>query len=610
MLSQILNDSWAAGENPGVEELILRLVDPPFAKVGVFPLDRFFPPDDRMDLAMALNGVLAAPSFAAWTEGAALDIEAMLAKPEDNGGRTKVSVVTLAHLSDVQRSFTLALLLGQLRAWTRAQPGTDGLRAVLFFDEAAGYLPPHPANPPTKTPLLTMMKQARAVGLGVVLATQNPVDLDYKALSNAGIWAIGRLQTPQDRHRLLEGLNRPDLDELVGNLGKRRFLVQDAKEDQPVVLQSRHAICYLRGPFTNTEIAKLKRSDQPPPPSFAAPRAPLAQASTFKEGAPEEPAAAEPDDGLLPAPPPMPGDGWFLDPRVVFGARLAPVFGDAAEPPRADGKLHWKPAVYADLELRFDEDRAGFVLDHRLRRVWFPLDQSAPPQPIAVEIEEQDLLERPDEPGRFHSLPTWLDEKSEITAMRKEVLDDVYRTETRGMFRQQTLKLYGKPRESRESFEERCHELIERRIDKDLAKLHDRFATKADRLQARLDAKRAKLVEYEGVVRSRKTEEVVNIGETVFSFFAGRRRSITSVVSRRRQTRTAGDRVERTRMEIEDLEEQASELQQQLNDDISDARSKHEELLEEIVEKEVRLEKKDIRILSFGVLWVPVTRRI
>ena len=610
VLSQILNDSWAAGEDPGVEELILRLVDPPFAKVGVFPLDRFFPPDDRMDLAMALNGVLAAPSFAAWTEGAALDIEAMLAKPEDNGGRTKVSVVTLAHLSDAQRSFMLALLLGQLRAWTRAQPGADRLRAVLFFDEAAGYLPPHPANPPTKTPLLTMMKQARAVGLGVVLATQNPVDLDYKALSNAGIWAIGRLQTPQDRHRLLEGLNRPDLDELVGNLGKRRFLVQDAKEDQPVVLQSRHAMCYLRGPFTNTEIAKLKRSDQPPPPSFAAPRAPLAQASTFKEGAPEEPAAAEPDDGLLPAPPPMPGDGWFLDPRVVFGARLAPVFGDAAEPPRADGKLHWKPAVYADLELRFDEDRAGFVLDHRLRRVWFPLDQSAPPQPIAVEIEEQDLLERPDEPGRFHSLPAWLDEKSEITAMRKEVLDDVYRTETRGMFRQQTLKLYGKPRESRESFEERCHELIERRIDKDLAKLHDRFATKADRLQARLDAKRAKLVEYEGVVRSRKTEEVVNIGETVFSFFAGRRRSITSVVSRRRQTRTAGDRVERTRMEIEDLEEQASELQQQLNDDVSDARSKHEELLEDIVEKEVRLEKKDIRILSFGVLWVPVTRRI
>jgi len=201
VLSQIVDAAWGAGEDPDLETLILRLVDPPFAKVGVFPLDRFFPPDDRMELAMALNGLVAAPTFAPWTRGVGLDIDAML-RPVA-GGRTPIHVFSLAHLADPQRQFVLSLLLGRLQAWSRSQPGTSDLRALLYFDEVAGYLPPHPHDPPTKRPLLTMMKQARAVGLGVVLATQNPVDIDYKALSNAGLWCIGRLQTPQDRNRLL-----------------------------------------------------------------------------------------------------------------------------------------------------------------------------------------------------------------------------------------------------------------------------------------------------------------------------------------------------------------------------------------------------------------------
>jgi len=609
VLSQILDRCWEAGEDPGVEELILRLVDPPFAKVGVFPLDRFFPPDDRMDLAMTLNGVLAAPSFAAWTEGAPLDVNAMLAKPADAGGRTRVSVVTLSHLSDDQRRFFLALLMGQLQAWSRSQPGTEQLRAVLFFDEAAGYLPPHPSNPPTKAPMLTMMKQARAVGLGVVLATQNPVDLDYKALSNAGLWAIGRLQTPQDRDRLLKGLGRPELHEVVGDLGKRQFLVQDAREDDPVVIQTRWAMCYLRGPFTATEIARLPRLELPASAAPAPPTSPAAAAPVRPAAAAVSPAPAPVDDGLLPAPPPVPGDAWFLDPRVVFSERLVPVLGDAAEPARPDGKLTWKPAVYADLELRFDEDRVGFVIDHRERRVWFPIDQGRP-EPVAVALEDTDLLGHPDQPGRFHTLPTWLDEADEIRAMKKRVLDDVYRSETRGMFTHPKLKLYGKAGESREEFERRCRRQLQVRIDEGIAKLKDRFTSDADRLEDKIESKRAKLVEYEGVVSSRKAEEMVNIGETVFSFFAGRKRSMTSVMSRRRQTQTARDRVERTRNEIEDLREKAVELQEKLAEDAAEVRVKEEALLAAITEKEVRLEKTDIRMLAFGVLWVPVTRRI
>jgi hypothetical protein len=557
---------------------------------------------------MTLNGVLAAPSFRAWTEGAPLDVASMLARPAESDGRTRVSVVTLSHLGDDQRRFFLSMLMGQLHAWSRSQPGTEKLRAVLFFDEAAGYLPPHPSNPPTKAPLLTMMKQARAVGLGVVLATQNPVDLDYKALSNAGLWAIGRLQTPQDRDRLLKGLGRPELNAVVNDLGKRQFLIQDAREDEPVVIQTRWAMCYLRGPFTASEIARLPRVEIPGAPT--APPTPVSSAPTEATPHAAAPPTASPvDDGLLPAPPPVPGDSWFLDPRVVFSERLGPVFGDAAEPARDDGKLAWVPAVYADLELRFDEDRVGFVLDHRERRVWFPIDQGRP-EPAVAAIEDGDLLARPDQPGRYAMLPTWLDEKAEITAMKKRVLDDVYRTETRGMFTHPKLKLYGKAGESREDFERRCRRRIQVRIDEGIAKLKDRFMTKADRIEDKIESKRNKLVEHEGVASSRKAEEMVNIGETVFSFFAGRKRSVTSVMSRRRQTQTARDRVERTRNEIEDLREQAVELQQELAEDAAEIRVKQEALLQDIVAKEVRLEKGDIRLRSFGVLWVPVTRRI
>ena len=316
------------------------------------------------------------------------------------------------------------------------------------------------------------------------------------------------------------------------------------------------------------------------------------------------------DDGLLPAPPPVPGDSWFLDPRVVLGDRLGPVFGEAAEPARPDGAIAWRPALYADLELRFDEDRAGFVLDHRERRVWFPLDRGSAGDPRLAAIEDGDLLNAPPAGGRFDTLPTWVDEKRELSDLRKRILDDVYRSETRGMFRHAKLKLYGKSGEGREDFERRCRQAIAARIDEAVAKLKDRYTRDADRIEDKLARKEDKLVELEGVVRARKTEEMVNIGETVFSFFSGRKRSLTSAVSRRRQSRTAGDRVERTRGEIEDLREDAVELQEELREDVAEIQARETALLDDIVEKEVRLEKNDIRLRSFGVLWIPVTRRI
>src|SRR3990172_8052895 len=173
----------------------------PFGKIGVVDLESFYPAAERTKLSMRLNNLLASPTFASWLEGEPLDVAEMLYTP---AGKPRLAIVSIAHLDDAQRMFLVTILLNEGLAWIRTQPGTSSLRAILYMDEVFGFFPPS-ANPPSKTPMLTLLKQARAYGLGVVLATQNPVDLDYKGLGNAGTWFLGRLQTERDKLRVLYG---------------------------------------------------------------------------------------------------------------------------------------------------------------------------------------------------------------------------------------------------------------------------------------------------------------------------------------------------------------------------------------------------------------------
>ncbi|MCB9647625.1 MAG: DUF853 family protein [Deltaproteobacteria bacterium] len=597
VLSHILDQAWASGEAVDLATLVLKLVDPPFEKVGVFPVDRFFPPDDRMDLAMAFNAILAAPSFSVWSQGAALEPERMFAQ----GDKTPVSVFSIAHLDEGQRHFFVGLLLSKLLAWSRRQPGTDDLRAVVFFDEVAGYLPPHPANPPTKAPLLTMMKQARAVGLGVLLATQNPVDLDYKALSNAGLWCIGRLTTEQDRARLLKGLEAEGLAPTVAGLEKRQFLLHQVGRGAPEVFGTRHAMCYLRGPLTRPELGRLNAlwGAEAPPPSTEETRAPGSAAS--------QPAVAAGSS----VPPTVPGvESYFLDPRVAFSARMEGAFDAHAEARREDGKTLFAPALYADLNLRFDEDRVGFIVDRRLARVFFPLEDRLPDEPMPVRVEAQDLLPEAPKDALFAPLPTWMDEAKELSALQKRVLDDVFRTESEGMFANKTLKLYGRAGETEAEFRARCEAEVQAAVDDEVAKLKDKFEAKADKIQDRLSDKEKKLAEQESLARSRQLEEAVNIGSTILSFFGGRKKSLGSAVTKRRQSAQAGARADQTEAEIERLKADAEALEADLMEEVEAIETKHKRALDDIETKEVRLEKTDIRVEAFGVLWVPVTRRV
>ncbi len=599
VLSQIVEAAWARGEDPGLDTLILQLVDPPFQKVGVFPLDKFFPSDDRMKLAMALNAVIASPAFASWTGGDDLDPDEYLVTPDRNGGKTRVNVFTLAHLPDGQRQFFLSLLLARLLAWSRQQPGTSALRAVLFFDEVAGYLPPYPANPPSKDPILTLMKQARAVGFGVVLSTQNPVDLDYKAISNAGLWAIGRLQTAQDRRRLLEGMGRTDLDGAVEGLGKRQFLIADARIADPAVIESRHSMCFLRGPLTREEIGRMKAtSSQASAPTRAAPA-----------GRPPPPPAPV-DDGLLPQAPPPPAPQRFLDPRVAFSARLGDTFSRFAAPKRADGKTVWAPALHAELELRFDEEKAGFVEDVHEHRVWFPLEDALPDEPLRLDLGDGDLLDTPDEGGRFQPLPTWMDEKRELDALAKRVVEDVYRSESRGLFSNPGLKLYGKAGESRADFDARCEAAVQARVDAASEKIQDRVAREIKRLEDQVRTAEQRISQAEADAKGRAAEEVMNIGETMLSWFTGRSRSVSTAMSKRRQTVAANERVGRYAEDLAAAQNKMHELENSTRDELDALRAKEERALADTQEVEITLEKSDIRLVRFEILWVPVTRRV
>ncbi len=260
LLSNLIETSWAAGKDLDLPSLVGQVQTPPIRKLGVFELDTFFPPNDRTALAMKLNGLLASPSFAAWAQGAPLDIGSLL---RTSDGKPRCAIVTTAHLSDEERQFVTALVLAKLVTWMRKQSGTTDLRALLYMDEVAGYVPPS-AMPPTKKPIMTLMKQARAFGVGVVLSTQNPVDVDYKALSNAGTWMIGRLQTDRDKQRLLDGMSAAAggvdvaaISDTISGLGKREFVLRRASKDKPEVMTTRWAMSYLRGPLTRDQIEGL-----------------------------------------------------------------------------------------------------------------------------------------------------------------------------------------------------------------------------------------------------------------------------------------------------------------------------------------------------------------
>lgn len=433
LLANLMREAWAKNESLDLPRLVQRVSEPPFSKLGVFELDEFFPPKKRKDFAMQLNGLIASPSFQAWRDGVPLDIERMLRK-EAAGSRT--SIFSIAHLDDDERMSFVTLLLDRVIAWMRAQPGTGELRAILYMDEVFGYLPPHPANPPTKRPILTLLKQARAFGLGVLLATQNPVDVDYKSLTNAGTWLIGKLQTDQDKERILDGLmsaqttdtkvSRSDMSRRISALEGRQFVLQNAHTPDQITFKTRFCMSYLRGPLTRQEIGRLREADffnlpsastlAPPPlspgPTPMPTRAPAPTPTPLPTPIPSAAPAPRPapTPGYVPTPPrdrpdPYPTAIRHLDTRYLQPALLSrqAVLADlGTNPSSPSAPPLYRPALFASV-------RKSLRIDG-----WTRLGAQAPGQTLDLGESHwlafplSDSLDKADVLTSISNLPTWL----------------------------------------------------------------------------------------------------------------------------------------------------------------------------------------------------------
>lgn len=597
VIGAILEAAWRAGQTLELHDLIVQIADPPFGKVGVFPVDQFWPRADRMKLATRLNGVLAAPSFQAWTQGPPLDPERLFAR---DGETAPVSVFSLAHLSDDERMFFISTLLSRIVAWSRAQPGTSSLRALVYFDEVFGYLPPYPKNPPTKGPVLTLLKQARAVGVGTMLVTQNPVDVDYKALSNAGTWFVGRLQTQQDRERVLDGLggagagvDKATVGAWLEQLPSRTFVVKDAGEPAPSLLRSRWAICYLRGPLTRAEIAKL------PKPPFTERARPAAAGTSAASGA-----------GLATPPPAPAGFTYrFLSPEVAFSARLAPTFERGSEPRRADGRTRWAPALYARLHLVF-EGSGDFRLARDEHRLWFPLGGGALGTHSEPPFEDADWLAAAPQGGLFEPLPASIDEAKELKALEKQVVEEVFRGETEQLFRNTALKLDSRAGEPEATFRDRCQQAAQARADAEIAKLRDKVEAQAKRLEDRRLRKEDEIARAQGQARAKMASEAASGVEMLFGLFMGRKRSVASAVGRRMASSNASSRVGQLEDELERIGEEIQQLQAETAAEIGRIQQESFALVGRVEASPVRLKKANVRLDSFGIVWVPVTRAV
>jgi hypothetical protein len=581
LLANVIEKTWSEGRDLDLPELIRRVQSPPFERVGVFDLESFFPAKDRQQLAMTLNNLLASPGFAAWTEGEPLDVARLLHTPE---GKPRLSILSIAHLDDRERMFFVTLLLGEIVAWMRAQPGTQSLRALLYMDEVMGFLPPT-AAPPSKAPMLTLLKQARAFGLGVVLATQNPVDVDYKALGNTGMWFLGRLQTERDQARVLDavegsaaarggGFDRGALASLLAGLGKRVFLLHSVHEDAPVRFGTRWALSYLRGPLTRDEIARL------------APKAALAPARAAEPSVTAPPAAAAAE---RPALPPELGERFLASSPLPVGAKLV-----------------YRPALLGVASLRYADAKAG--VDHAARVAWLaPLGSDAEWEGAAeVDAAKLALGESPAAGAGFAPVPPGLGRGS-AERLGKALAARLQAARPLVLRRCAEAGLVSRAGEAEGEFRVRAREALRERRDAEVAKLRARYQPKLERAAQKVRRAGDELERQRAQRTHQAVGAAITVGATVLGALFGRRgsgigrattaaRGATRAAQEQGDVSRAQDAAAAAQAELRDLDAEFQAETQALR------ASAAEPVLEEIP---LRPRKTDTQVERVALVWLP-----
>lgn len=628
LLANIFEHAWSQGQDLDLASLIMQSQAPPFNKLGVFDINTFFPEKDRFDLAMTLNNILASPAFQSWIEGEPLDVARLLYTPD---GRPRHTIFYIAHLAEAERMFFVTLLYSAVESWMRAQKGSTTLRALVYFDEIFGYLPPT-ANPPSKEPMLRMLKQARAFGVGMVLATQNPVDVDYKALSNAGTWFIGKLGTEQDKARLLDGLttaasggfDRRVYDDLISALGKRVFLLRNVHDKQPSLFQTRWAMNYLAGPVTRDQIPALNAlvgaGDQL---AVTGDRSSMeSEKSEVKSGA--QLAATTPALEAVQSPistlqsPQLPGEAskpgvpgrteeYFL-PQNLTVSEAAKRDGRSLPPSAQAVGILYQPVLLAQAGVSFSNRR--YNLEHE---VW---QTAVIPEPdrrgvvrwqdfAAERIDARQMDRTPVLDARFQVLEAPLDDAKSLTALKKDFEEWVYRTLEVTVKANETLKLYGGPNVSDQEFARQCADAAKTQSDAESKKVAELYEKKIDAVEDKIKREERELAEDEAEYDQRKREEAVTHAETLFSLFSKRRRSVSSSMTKRRMTAQAKADIEESKDEIADLQKEMAALEQEAEDALAEIQAKWEAIAQERSSIPVTPTKSGINVALFGVAWLP-----
>ncbi len=587
LVSNLVERAWRDGEDLSLERLIGMIHRPPMRKLGVFEVDSFFPEKDRLQLAMRLNALVASPSFSDWRSGPPLDVERLL---WSEAGKPQASIVYLAHLSDEERQFVVTMVLGKMITWMRSQPGSGDLRALIYMDEVFGFVPPT-AAPPAKKPILTILKQARAFGIGMILSTQNPVDLDYKAMSNAGTWCIGRLQTERDKARILEALQSAsgdvdvaELDALISGLGKRTFLLHNTREREPSVFTTRWAMSYLRGPLTRSELTALTEGD---------PRR-VESAPSPTESVPSS------DDASLVAPKVASGvPVGFLDP----GAPWADAIGASKSSHR------YALGLAARVHLTFDDRYAAIDHDEEWEAIYFPIGDGFDPSAAhSVDHDERDFLSEPPAQATFVIPDVPIDTKQWFSGISNDIRTHLYRNRAVQVFKNPSLKVYGRVEEAAAEFQARCSRLADGKADAAVAALTKKYATRIDRARDQLDRALEKVEDARLDVDTRKQEELMSGAGTVLGVLLGRKntRSLSTATSKRSMTRKAERKLESAQRKVGDEVEDIDELERGMAQEVAEIAEEWAEKAADIETIEIGLEKTDISVDSLSLVWVPV----
>ncbi len=592
LLSTILDQTWKKEEDLDLAALIQAIQSPPVSKIGVMDVDSFFPSKDRFALAMKLNNLLAAPGFQAWLEGEALDIQSLLYTP---AGKPRHAIFSIAHLNDAERMFFVTLLLSQMVGWMRAQSGTTSLRALLYMDEIFGYFPPV-SNPPSKLPLMTLLKQARAFGLGVVLATQNPVDLDYKGLANTGTWFIGRLQTERDKARVLEGLegasssagkrfDRGRMEQTLAGLGNRIFLMNNVHEDEPVVFETRWCLSYLRGPLTRTQIKTLMD--------------PVRGGVSTGSSAPTIKSTKGAKGGARP----------MLPPDVP--QHFVPLRGSKPE----GSELVYAPMLLGSSQIRFSDSKSGVDSTQDVT-VLAPIADG----PVAVdwdkataaELAVADFERDPEEAAQFLALPASASKAKSYSDWNKDFGSWLFRTQKVELFKSPSTKEVSKPEESERDFRVRLQQTGREQRDKGAETLRQKYASKIATLQDRI--RRAELAKekQQAESRSSQVQAAISVGASILGAFLGRKTISASNIGRATTAVRSAGRVMKESKDVGAAEENVAALQQQLADLEAQFKSERDSLAastdplnEKLETISIKPTKANIAVKLVALAWTP-----